>query len=143
MKENKNTAMLKGKTVVLGVTGGIAAYKSAALTSLSLIHIYVNGYQTGRHTGGYLPFELDITDAVHDGANELTVAVKDRSDTSYHAKGKQKLKAGGMFYTAQSGIWQTVWMEYVPEVYITELEGIPAVSYTHLDVYKRQDKEVS
>ena len=89
--------------------------------------MYVNGYQTGRHTGGYLPFELDITDAVHDGANELTVAVKDRSDTSYHAKGKQKLKAGGMFYTAQSGIWQTVWMEYVPEVYITELEGIPDI----------------
>ena len=52
--------------------------------------VYVNGHQTGRHTGGYLPFELDITDAVHDGANELTVAVKDRSDTSYHAKGKQK-----------------------------------------------------
>ena len=89
--------------------------------------VYVNGHQTGRHTGGYLPFELDITDAVHDGANELTVAVKDRSDTSYHAKGKQKLKAGGMFYTAQSGIWQTVWMEYVPEVYITELEAIPDI----------------
>ena len=89
--------------------------------------VYVNGHQTGRHTGGYLPFELDITDAVHDGANELTVVVKDRSDTSYHAKGKQKLKAGGMFYTAQSGIWQTVWMEYVPEVYITELEGIPDI----------------
>ena len=89
--------------------------------------VYVNGHQTGRHTGGYLPFELDITDAVHDGANELTVAVKDRSDTSYHTRGKQKLKAGGMFYTAQSGIWQTVWMEYVPEVYITELEAIPDI----------------
>ena len=46
--------------------------------------------------------------------NEIVVAVKDLSDTSYHAKGKQKLKKGGMFYTAQSGIWQTVWMEYVP-----------------------------
>ena len=89
--------------------------------------VRINGHKVKRHTGGYLPFELDITDAVHDGANELTVAVKDRSDTSYHAKGKQKLKAGGMFYTAQSGIWQTVWMEYVPEVYITELEAIPDI----------------
>ena len=89
--------------------------------------VWLNGREAGWHTGGYLPFELDITDAVHDGANELTVAVKDRSDTSYHARGKQKLKAGGMFYTAQSGIWQTVWMEYVPEVHITELEAVPDI----------------
>lgn len=53
--------------------------------------------------------------------NELTVVVKDLSDTSYHARGKQKLKRGGMFYTAQSGIWQTVWMEYVPEHFIEEV----------------------
>ncbi len=91
--------------------------------------VYVNGRETGRHTGGYLPFELDITEYVHDGANELTVAVKDRSDTSHHARGKQKLKAGGMFYTAQSGIWQTVWTEYVPEVYITELETVPDIDH--------------
>ena len=89
--------------------------------------VYVNGQNVGRHTGGYLPFELDITEYVHNGTNELTVAVKDRSDTSYHARGKQKLKAGGMFYTAQSGIWQTVWMEYVPEVYVAELEAIPDI----------------
>lgn len=89
--------------------------------------VYVNGQNVGRHTGGYLPFEIDITDVVCDGANELTVAVKDRSDTSYYARGKQKLNAGGMFYTAQSGIWQTVWMEYVPEVYITELEAVSDV----------------
>lgn len=91
--------------------------------------VYVNGRETGRHTGGYLPFELDITEYAHDGANDLTVAVKDRSDTSYHARGKQKLKAGGMFYTAQSGIWQTVWTEYVPEVYITELEAVPDINH--------------
>lgn len=84
--------------------------------------IYVNGKHAGRHTGGYLPFEVDITEYVQKGENDLTVAVKDRSDTSYHARGKQKLKAGGMFYTAQSGIWQTIWMEYVPVRYITEVE---------------------
>lgn len=84
--------------------------------------VYVNGKRAGQHTGGYLPFELDITRYVQEGENDLTVAVKDRSDTSYHARGKQKLKAGGMFYTAQSGIWQTVWMEYVPVRYIKEVE---------------------
>ena len=85
--------------------------------------VYVNGQKAARHTGGYLPFETDITEAVKDGANELTVAVKDLSDTSYHARGKQKLKRGGMFYTAQSGIWQTVWMEEVPKNYIQSVDA--------------------
>ena len=84
--------------------------------------VYVNGQKAARHTGGYLPFAADITALVRDGENELTVAVKDLSDTSYHARGKQRLDRGGMFYTAQSGIWQTVWMEEVPEDYITNIE---------------------
>ena len=85
--------------------------------------VYVNGKRVARHTGGYLPFEADITEAVKDGENELVAAVKDLSDTSYHARGKQKLKRGGMFYTAQSGIWQTVWMEEVPGQYIRSVEA--------------------
>ena len=87
--------------------------------------VYINGKKAARHTGGYLPFETDITALVRDGENELTVAVKDLSDTSYHARGKQRLERGGMFYTAQSGIWQTVWMEEVPENYITNIEAEP------------------
>lgn len=50
--------------------------------------------------------------------------VKDVSDTSYHARGKQKLQRGGMYYTAQSGIWQTVWMEYVPALAIAEVNVV-------------------
>ena len=87
--------------------------------------VFVNGKNAGAHTGGYLPFELDITEYLHAGENELLVAVKDLSDTSYHARGKQKLKSGGMFYTAQSGIWQTVWMECVPQQYIRCVETKP------------------
>lgn len=87
--------------------------------------VFVNGKNAGAHTGGYLPFELDITEYLHAGENELLVAVKDLSDTSYHARGKQKLKSGGMFYTAQSGIWQTVWMECVPQQYIRSVETKP------------------
>ena len=86
--------------------------------------VYVNGQRAARHTGGYLPFEADITQLVRDGENELIVAVKDLSDTSCHARGKQRLERGGMFYTAQSGIWQTVWMEEVPETYIQAIESV-------------------
>ena len=73
--------------------------------------VRINGHKVKRHTGGYLPFEVDISRYAQESANELIVAVKDLSDTSYHSKGKQKLNAGGMFYIAQSGIWQTVWLE--------------------------------
>ena len=97
--------------------------------------VYVNGKEAARHAGGYLPFSTDITEHCRHlaakeehrdaGAPELLVAVQDLSDTSYHARGKQKLKRGGMFYTAISGIWQTVWMEYVPAAYIEEIIAKP------------------
>lgn len=89
--------------------------------------VRINGHKVKRHTGGYLPFEVDISRYAQESANELIVAVKDLSDTSYHSKGKQKLNAGGMFYTAQSGIWQTVWLEKVPEAYIKEIKTVPDI----------------
>ena len=89
--------------------------------------VYINGKKAVSHTGGYLPFETDISKYVQDGDNELIVAVKDLSDTSYHSRGKQKLERGGMFYTAQSGIWQTVWMEEVPKEYVCEIETVPDI----------------
>ena len=88
-------------------------------------HVYLNGQSVCRHTGGYLPFEADITPFLKEGENSLAVCVRDVSDTSYHTRGKQTLKRGGMFYTAQSGIWQTVWMEWVPENYIQKLYLTP------------------
>lgn len=89
--------------------------------------VRINGHKVKRHTGGYLPFEVDISRYAQESANELIVAVKDLSDTSYHSKGKQKLNVGGMFYTAQSGIWQTVWLEKVPETYIKEIKTVPDI----------------
>lgn len=84
--------------------------------------VYINGKFAGYHKGGYLPFELDITDlAAGDSSLRILVSVRDLSDTSYHSRGKQKLNPGGMFYTAQSGIWQTVWLEAVPRTYIKNL----------------------
>lgn len=87
--------------------------------------VYVNGRAAKRHLGGYLPFSADVTDFLKETGNELTVQVRDYSDAFYYSRGKQKLKRGGMFYTAQSGIWQTVWMERVPEAYIGELRVTP------------------
>lgn len=87
--------------------------------------VYWNGIEVGSHVGGYLPFVCDVTDAVHIGENRLTLTVKDYSDTSHHTRGKQRLKNSGMFYQAQSGIWQTVWMESVPENYIRTIRITP------------------
>ncbi len=87
--------------------------------------VFINSRRVAEHMGGYLPFSVDITEAVEEGGNLLSVKVRDLSDSSYHSRGKQKLNRGGMFYTAQSGIWQTVWMEWVPDIYITELKITP------------------
>lgn len=90
--------------------------------------LLINNKRIRQHTGGYLPFSADITDYIIEGGNLLTVKVKDASDSSYHSRGKQKLRRGGMFYTAQSGIWQTVWMEWVPDIYIASLSITPLVN---------------
>ncbi len=70
------------------------------------------------HEGGQNPFTLDITDFVKDGANELTICVWDPTEDFVNSRGKQSFDPKGCFYTRVSGIWQTVWMENVPETYI-------------------------
>ncbi len=83
--------------------------------------VYINGQPVTSHKGGYLPFCADITDFLTDGQNELLIKVKDPSDEGCQPRGKQTLHRGGIFYTAQSGIWQTVWIELVPAVYLENL----------------------
>lgn len=87
--------------------------------------VFVNDKKVGMHAGGYLPFSFDITKYLVQGTNILSLTVRDHSDTSYFSRGKQKLERGGMWYTAQSGIWQTVWMESVPECSIERLKLEP------------------
>ena len=70
------------------------------------------------HEGGQNPFTLDITDYVRNGDNDLTVCVWDPTEDFVNSRGKQSFKPAGCFYTRVSGIWQTVWMERVPEKYI-------------------------
>lgn len=83
--------------------------------------ITLNGSVVGEHDGGFLPFSVDVTDSCSDTDNDLHVVVQDPSDTGPGARGKQKLQPGGIWYTAQSGIWQTVWLESVPELHVTGL----------------------
>ncbi len=99
--------------------------------------VWLNGHYEGCHTGGYLPFSFAVEDEIREGKNELVVCVRDDSDTVSYARGKQKLKAGGMFYTATSGIWQTVWLEEVPEVYIAgiETESDPGEGFLHIRIH--------
>lgn len=88
--------------------------------------IYVNKMHLCRHEGGYNAFSVDITQALAE-TNELIVKVRDYTDTKYYANGKQSLKRGGMWYTPQSGIWQTVWLESVPAQYIQGLRITPNI----------------
>ena len=76
--------------------------------------VFVNDTLLSHHRGGYLPFSCDIAPALKDDDNVLYVRVKDPTDEGTQSRGKQVLKRGGIFYTGQSGIWQSVWMEWVP-----------------------------
>lgn len=87
--------------------------------------VWVNGQEAGSHTGGYLPFALDVTELIEGDAFTLELRVADPTDTGSLSRGKQRLKNTGIWYTPQSGIWQTVWMECVPENYLRSLRITP------------------
>ena len=99
--------------------------------------VYINGKEAIRHSGGYLPFSVDITGFLGGRDNVITVSVQDPSDTSFHSRGKQKLNPGGIYYTAQSGIWQTVWLEAVAEDYIENLTFSASLSSVSVELSKR------
>jgi len=84
--------------------------------------VWVNGQAVGTHRGGYLPFWFDITTTLLKGENEIVVCVWDPTDTYWQQHGKQVLKPKSIWYTAVSGIWQTVWLEPVPDAYISLLK---------------------
>lgn len=91
--------------------------------------VYVNGKQVTQHTGGYTSFSADITPALRpQGPQEIVVAVHAPVDAVNIMVGKQRLKPEGIFYTAASGIWQTVWLESVPATSLAQLTFAPAAS---------------
>ena len=102
--------------------------------------VFVNDIAVGPRGGGYLPFSLDITDALCEGENELRVEVSDplNPDLPY---GKQSRKRGGMWYTPISGIWQTVWLESVPREYIRSLRITPTLDSVTVEVSGGAEKK--
>lgn len=107
--------------------------------------VAVNGIEVGGNTGGYLPFTLDVTDALAAPGqpNALTVAVRDVTDSSYMSRGKQSLNRGGIWYTPQSGIWQSVWLETVPRQHIERLDLVPAMDSIEVTVVTDQSTEAT
>ena len=85
--------------------------------------VWINDKEVGHHRGGYDAFGFDITDALlGKGDQQIVVAVWDPTDSGYQPRGKQVKEPGGIWYTSVTGIWQTVWIEPVPEIYIESLK---------------------
>ncbi len=83
--------------------------------------VFVNGQHLCSHIGGYEAFTVDITEALQE-ENTITVRVLDDLRNKALPYGKQTLRRGGMWYTPVSGIWQSVWLESVPDSYVADLQ---------------------
>ena len=90
--------------------------------------IYVNGRLAGSHQGGYDPFSVDVTEYLKSGKNQLAVRVADPTDSQLRPRGKQVLSPRGIWYTPVTGIWQTVWMEPVPQSHITDYHYVANIA---------------
>ncbi len=96
--------------------------------------VWINGHRIGEHTGGFYPFSFDITETLQEGSNELLVKVWDPTDSYGQERGKQSSKPKGIFYTPVSGIWQTVWIELVPNNYIKSFKFTPDIDREELKI---------
>lgn len=96
--------------------------------------VYINRTLVTEHTGGYVPFSVDITPYITDGENELIVRVFDPTDANWQDRGKQVRKSVGFWYTATSGIWQTVWLEPVSDIYVKKLKITPDIDKSCVNI---------
>lgn len=97
---------------------------------------FVNGVSVGTHTGGYVSFCFDVTEAVREGENVLTVYAEDDERDPLIPRGKQSelFYSHGCDYTRTTGIWQTVWLEFLPETHIEKIKIFPSVETGSFDV---------
>lgn len=96
--------------------------------------LIINDKEVITHKGGYLPYKFDITDYVKEGTNSIRFIVSDPQDTGYQSRGKQSLNPHGIWYTAQSGIWQTIWLESVPDTYIQKIVYTPDIDNSIINI---------
>ncbi|MDE7297812.1 MAG: beta-galactosidase [Lachnospiraceae bacterium] len=114
-----------------GITGeqlrGTVLLHFGAVDYLAVV--YVNGRQAGAHRGGYSSFTFDITEYLKAGSNELVVCAEDDNRSGRQPRGKQSAAyaSSGCDYTRTTGIWQTVWLEFVPKNYIRSVRYYPDV----------------
>ncbi len=117
----------------------VITLSEAELTGLVFLHfgavdyhsyVYVNGKLAGEHIGGYASFQVDVTPFVHAGENTLFVIAEDDIRSERQAGGKQsgKYASYGCFYTRTTGIWQTVWLEFVPKMHIVSCKYYPDIT---------------
>ena len=95
---------------------------------------FVNGVSAGRHTGGYVSFAFDVTELVHAGENVITVCAEDDERDGLIPSGKQSERYGsyGCMYTRTTGIWQTVWMEFMPRTHVEKVKYVPSLEQSAL-----------
>ncbi len=105
--------------------------------------VFINRKSVGTHTGGYCAFTFDITEYLTDGINELMVCVYDPTESGWQQRGKQVNDTHGFWYTATSGIWQTVWLEAVEEIYVTKLRFIPNIDKEFIQVKTELNQEAN
>ena len=99
--------------------------------------VYVNGQRCGTHCGGYVSFFFDITDFLREGENVLTVCAKDDTRDPLIPSGKQSMRyeSHGCFYTRTTGIWQTVWLEFLPKAHIESVQYYPDPTSVSLGIH--------
>ena len=105
--------------------------------------VFINGKEVGTHRCGFTPFRLDISAFVQVGENEISVAVKDAPLKTGGARGKQSNHPGTIWYTPQSGIWQTVWLEFMPKTSIDNLRITPDIERGVVQIAFSCQEEVS
>ncbi len=104
--------------------------------------VSVNGHELCRNQNGYLPFSAEVTEVLRPGENELCVTVVNDLDPRF-PWGKQRVERGGMWYTPCSGIWQTVWLEPVPETYVRSLRITCGADWAEIEADGVQDGEIT
>ncbi len=89
--------------------------------------VYINGLLAGEHKGGYVSFSFDISEFLRAGENTVTVYAEDDTRSRHVPSGKQSMRyaSRGCYYTRTTGIWQTVWLEFVPKTYVKRIKLTP------------------
>ena len=107
-----------------------------------ICEVYINDNFVGLHEGGYLPFSFEISDYLINGENIVCVTVTDDADSDVYGRGKQVYKRGGIWYTATSGIWQTVWLESTHSDYIKSVKFTPDVENSQIEIKCETEGEI-